>query len=315
MSRLKLLLPDSIDLSPDLPDDVEAVIYPARGPIPDEHLDAEVLVAWDNGRRLLQQATTMPRLRLVQGLMAGTDLIVAAGFGPEVAICSGVGLHDATVTEHAMALCLALVRRIPLSLRAQAEHRWAIEIAGNRPFREEGPVTSLIGARVLIWGFGSIGQTLAPLLASMGATVTGAATTAGERGGFTVVDDEGLADELARTDLLVMVLPSAESTADALNAERIGQLKKDAYVVNVGRGATLDEDALIAALKSGHIAGAALDVMKTEPLPAESPLWEAPNILLTPHNAGGRPVGADELISANIAALLGGDQLRNLVDR
>jgi phosphoglycerate dehydrogenase-like enzyme len=86
-------------------------------------------------------------------------------------------------------------------------------------------------------------------------------------------------------------------------------------VVNVGRGATVDEAALVAALADGTIAGAALDVTAREPLPPESPLWEAPNLLLTPHAAGGRPVGADELISANVAALLAGEELRNVVAR
>jgi len=86
-------------------------------------------------------------------------------------------------------------------------------------------------------------------------------------------------------------------------------------VVNVGRGSTVDEPALVAALSEGGIAGAALDVTSTEPLPADSPLWDAPNLLLTPHAAGGRPVGADELIAANLAALLAGRELRNVVER
>jgi phosphoglycerate dehydrogenase-like enzyme len=86
-------------------------------------------------------------------------------------------------------------------------------------------------------------------------------------------------------------------------------------VVNVGRGSTVDEAALVEALTGGRIAGAALDVTEVEPLPAASPLWDAPNLVLTPHAAGGRPVGADELIAANLTALLTGRQLRNVVER
>jgi phosphoglycerate dehydrogenase-like enzyme len=86
-------------------------------------------------------------------------------------------------------------------------------------------------------------------------------------------------------------------------------------VVNVGRGSTVDEEALVEALEEGVIAGAALDVTAVEPLPADSPLWAAPNLVLTPHAAGGRPVGAAELISANLAALLAGGELRNVVAR
>jgi phosphoglycerate dehydrogenase-like enzyme len=86
-------------------------------------------------------------------------------------------------------------------------------------------------------------------------------------------------------------------------------------VVNVGRGSTVDEPALVAALTEGRIAGAALDVTEVEPLPADSPLWDAPNLLLTPHAAGGRPVGADDLVAANLEALLAGRELRNVVER
>ena len=312
---MKVLLPDSVPLSPSLPDGVVTAVYPARGPIPAEHRDAEVLVVWNNSRRLFAEAAGLPRLRLVQGLMAGTDVVVAAGFPGPVTICSGVGLHDKTVSEHALALILALVRRIPQSRAAQAESRWATELAGAQPLHPDGPVTTLLDARVLLWGFGSIGQTLAPVLTALGAHVTGVASTAGERAGFPVIDPTGLADELARTDILVNLLPATDETADALGAERLAQLKRDAYVVNVGRGATLDEGALVEALESGHLGGAALDVMKQEPLPPESPLWSAPNLILTPHNAGGRPVGADVLIEANVRALLAGEPLRNAVAR
>ncbi|SDY48608.1 phosphoglycerate dehydrogenase [Tessaracoccus flavus] len=312
--RLKVLLPSSLPLDPQLPPGVEAIAYDPEQPVPVEHRDAEVLVVWGNrGRHLREAAQHMPNLRLVQGLMAGPDQLLRVGFGPDVTICSGVGLHDQTVSEHALALVLALVRRVPQSLAAQREHRWATELAGAQPLRPAGPITTMLDARVLIWGFGSIGTTLAPLLAAMGATVTGAARSAGERAGFRVVDDSGLAAELARTDILVMLLPASEHTENALNAERLRQLKRDAYLVNVGRGVTVDETALLDALASGRLGGAALDVMQTEPLPPDSPLWDAPNVLLTPHNAGGRPVGVDDLIATNVRALLAGGSLRNVV--
>jgi phosphoglycerate dehydrogenase-like enzyme len=176
-------------------------------------------------------------------------------------------------------------------------------------------VTTLLGARVLIWGFGAIGQTLAPVLRLLGASVRGAARSAGERSGFPVVAEEDLEAELARTDVLVMVLPATHATRHALDARRLAALPAHAYVVNVGRGSTVDETALAEALAAGRLAGAALDVTGTEPLPADSPLWEAPGLLLTPHAAGGRPVGADALITANVAALLAGGELRNVVAR
>ncbi|MBB3083936.1 phosphoglycerate dehydrogenase [Geodermatophilus sabuli] len=313
---MKLLLPDSLPLAPDLPEGVSAVTYAASAPVPEEHRDAEALVVWGNsGADLAAVAGRMPRLRWVQTLAAGPDAVLAAGFPEGVVVTAGVGLHDRPVTEHALGLVLALLRRLPAALRAQAEHRWAGELGGLQPLHPEDAVTTLLGARVLVWGFGSIGQTLAPVLRQLGAEVRGVARSGGERAGFPVVAEDRLATELGRTDVLVMVLPSTPATAQALDGRRLAALPPHALVVNVGRGSTVDETALVAALREGRIAGAALDVTAVEPLPADSPLWDAPNLLLTPHAAGGRPVGADALITHNLTALLAGGALTNVVQR
>jgi phosphoglycerate dehydrogenase-like enzyme len=312
----KLLLPNSLPLSPAVPPGVEAVVYDAAAPVPDEHLDAEVLVVWGSSPvHLAAVAGRMPRLRWVQTLAAGPDAVLGAGFPDDVLITSGAGLHDRPVTEHALALVLSLVRRLPAAGRAQAERRWATEIGGVQPLHPEGAVTTLLDARVLVWGFGQIGQTLAPLLHQLGASVRGVARHAGERSGFPVVAEDQLEAELAETDVLVMILPSTAETERALDAGRLAALPAHAYVVNVGRGSTVDEQALLSALEEGRIAGAALDVTAVEPLPAASPLWAASNLILTPHAAGGRPVGADALIEHNLKALLAGGELRNVVRR
>jgi phosphoglycerate dehydrogenase-like enzyme len=313
---MKLLLPDSLPLAPAVPEGVQTVRYDASAPVPDEHLDAEALVVWgSSGADLRAVAGRMPGLRWIQTLAAGPDAVLAAGFPDGVVITSGSGLHDRPVAEHALGLVLALLRRLPAAARAQEEHRWATELGGLQPLHPEGAVTTLLGARVLVWGFGSIGQTVAPVLQQLGAEVRGVARSAGERSGFPVVAEEDLAQALGQTDVLLMILPSTAATTRALDADRLAALPAHAYVVNVGRGSTVDEPALVAALSEGGIAGAALDVTSTEPLPADSPLWDAPNLLLTPHAAGGRPVGADELIAANLAALLAGRELRNVVER
>ncbi len=311
---MKVLLPNSITLNPQLPDGAVAVTYDVDAPIPEEHLDAEVLVDWEVRRKILADAATrLPGLKLVQALSAGADGALKAPFDSSVAICSGVGLHDHTVTEHTMALTLALLRRLPACLKAQQRHEWAHELGGSQTLRTDVHITTLLDARVLIWGFGSIAQTLAPVLQSLGADVTGVARTAGERSGFTVITEEDLPRELPRTDLLIMILPGLPATVNALNAERLALLPESALVVNVGRGSTVDEDALLSALQDGAIAGAAVDVTAKEPLPEDSPLWDAPNLVITPHAAGGRPVGADELIAANVTALMTGGELRNVV--
>jgi phosphoglycerate dehydrogenase-like enzyme len=313
---VKLLLPNSVPLDPALPEGVEAVHYDATAPVPDEHLDAEVLVVWGNRADDLRAvAGRMPRLRWIQTLAAGPDVVLGAGFPDHVVVTSGVGLHDRPVTEHALALVLALLRRLPQAIAAQAEHRWADELGGLQPLHPDGAVTTLLGARVLVWGFGNIGQNLAPLLEALGAQVRGVGRSTGERAGFPVVAEDRLDAELRQTDVLVMILPATEATTHALDAGRLAALPRHAFVVNVGRGTTVDEPALVAALAEGRIAGAALDVTEVEPLPADSPLWDAPNLLLTPHAAGGRPVGSDELVAANLAALLAGGELRNVVAR
>ncbi|SOD97681.1 NAD(P)-dependent oxidoreductase [Blastococcus haudaquaticus] len=313
---MKLLLPDSLPLDPTLPEGVEAVTYDVSAPVPDEHLDAEALVVWGNAvDDLATVSGRMPGLRWVQTLAAGPDAVLAAGFPGSVLLTSGTGLHDRPVTEHALALVLSLVRRLPAATAAQTAHRWADELGGLQPLHPAGAVTTLLDARVLVWGFGNIGQTLAPLLRRLGARVRGIGRSAGERSGFPVVTEHDLEAELGPTDVLVMILPSTAGTRNALDAARLAALPSHALVVNVGRGSTVDEPALVAALAEGRIAGAALDVTAVEPLPADSPLWDAPNLLLTPHAAGGRPVGADALISANLAALLAGEELRNPVER
>ena len=313
---MKLLLPDSIRLDLDLPGEVEAVTYAVAEPIPAEHRDAEALVLWANpAPRLRALPEELPKLRWVQGLMAGMDAAIAAGFSDEVLMTSGAGLHNGPVAEHTLALVLAAARRLDLAVRAQEERHWdETRLGGNQALRT-GHFSTLHQSRVLIWGFGSIAQHLAPWLAAMGATVTGVASRAGERAGFPVITADDLAQELPRTDVLINILPATPSTEKIVDAEVFAALPEHAWFINVGRGATVDEDALLEALRQGTIAGAGLDVFRTEPLPADDPLWQAPNLIITPHSAGGRPRDAAPLVEQNVRAYLAGEQLTGLVDR
>lgn len=313
---MKVLLPTTLPLNPTLPEGVEGIHYDVSLPIPDEHLDAEVLVDWELKRRMIHEAAgRLPNLKLVQALSAGADGVLGAPFDDSVTICSGVGLHDLPVTEHALALIFALIRKLPECLKAQERGEWSSELGGSQPFQADQHIATLRGAQVLIWGFGSIGQSLAPVLSGLGAQVRGVARSAGERAGFETITENDLPTALPETDLLVMILPGIPSTVKALNAERLALLPKTALMVNVGRGTTVDEDDLLTALQEGVIAGAAIDVTAKEPLPQESGLWDAPNLVITPHAAGGRPVGADDLIATNVSALLSGGEFRNKLKR
>ncbi|WP_426592682.1 NAD(P)-dependent oxidoreductase [Cellulomonas sp. McL0617] len=311
-----LLLPSSMSDEPVVPDGVHVVRYDVAEPLPDDALDAEALVVWGNGHgQLSDAARRLTRLRWVQTLAAGPDSVLAAGFAPDVVITSGRGLHDGPVAEHTLALLLALARRLPDCVRAQDEHRWADDLGGMQEFRPGLEFRSLAEARVLIWGFGSIAGRLAPLLTALGAEVQGVARTAGTRHGYPVLSTFDLPDALPHTDVLVSLLPATPQNTRVVDGPVFELLPDHAFVVNVGRGAVLDEDALLSAIRHGRIAGAALDVFDTEPLPADSPLWTEPRILVTPHAAGGRPLGAGELVTENLLALLSGAEQRNVVPR
>jgi len=307
---MKIILPDTMPLAPELPEGWEAVTVDARAEIPAEHHDAAALVVWGPSRRhLASAARDLQDLRLIQSLSAGIDAIEAAGFGDQVRIATGAGLHSRTVSEHALALLLALVRRLPEAADAQRRRTWDRELGGVQELHPEGRVTTLIGARVLVWGFGQIGQHLAPILAALGAEVRGVARSAGERSGFPVIAESEIGAELGETDVLINILPATEQTRHAVDADVLAALPDRALLINVGRGDTVDQVALKAALEAGGIGGAGLDVTSPEPLPAEDPLWDAPNLIITPHGAGGRPVGADERISRNLAAFVAGEEL------
>ncbi|WP_433043018.1 phosphoglycerate dehydrogenase [Dactylosporangium sp. CS-033363] len=313
---MKLLLPDSIDLDLTVPTDVTAVRYAVDAPVPDEHTDAEALVVWGNSApQLRDSATRLPRLRWIQTLAAGPDAVLAAGFQPDILITSGRSLHDLTVAEHALSLILAAARRLNLLIRAQVGHRWAGELGGLQPVAPPGTFRTLRGANVTIWGFGGIAATLAPHLTALGANVTGIARHPGDRAGYQVLGVGTLPTVLPTTDVLVMILPATDETRHALSADQLYLLPSHAWVINVGRGATVNESAVLAAIRAGRIAGAALDVFETEPLPIDSGLWDEPNVIITPHAAGGRPIGAAALITENLTALRTGAHLRNIVDR
>lgn len=317
MGRVKILATTLAPFEFDAPDGVTVVPLDELAAVPAEHLDADAAILVGGATPAVAQlAREASGLRWVQTLAAGPDGVLAAGFDPEVVVTNGRGLHTATVAEAALALALAGVLRFPGMLAAQREREWAYAEFGTwRALHPEGRLGSLIDADVLVWGFGAIGQQAARLFTAVGSRVRGIANTAGERGGFDVFTEAELPRLLPETDILVMVLPSDPSTRHALDAERIGLLPDHAWVVNVGRGSTIDGDALAAALNAGELGGAALDVVDPEPYPSDGPLWDARNCIVTPHAAGGRAHGSNELINDNIARLRAGDPLRNAVPR
>lgn len=311
---MKLLYPNSVKL------DVQSLqgfsvalrAYDVKAPIPEELIDAEILITWANSADNLKDAASrMKNLQWIQSLAAGPNDVLGAGFdSSKIVVTTGVGLHDNPVAEHALGLLLCGARRFHEMRDYQLQSKWPGHLGGSFP---RSDFTTLRGSRVLVWGFGSIAKTLSPFLTALGAEVRGIARSHGVRNGVEVFSEDQLPELLPQTDALIMILPGSASTNNALNAERLKLLPKHAWVVNVGRGTSVDEDALVNALEKGQIAGAALDVFKTEPLPESSRLWKAPNLVISPHAAGGRPEGSTELIADNLRRFLASQPLKNVI--
>ncbi|EGP90275.1 unnamed protein product [Zymoseptoria tritici ST99CH_1A5] len=313
---MKLLYPTSLVLDTTSIAGFSATLhsYDVKQPIPEDLIDAEILITWTNtADNLKDAASRMKNLKWIQSLAAGPNDVLAAGFDKSVIVTTGSSLHDYTVAEHTLALLLNAARRFYEMRDHQLQGKWPGHLGGPQPDRPKGKFTTLRDARVTIWGFGNIAKALTPSLVGLGAKVTGVARSAGIRNGIQVVSDQDLDATLAETDALVMILPGSESTNNALDAAKIAKLPDHAWVVNVGRGTTIDEEALADALDAGKLGGAALDVFAKEPLPAESRLWKTPNTIVSPHAAGGRPQGSEGLIAENLRRFCAGQELRNMI--
>ncbi|KAK6063093.1 d-isomer specific 2-hydroxyacid dehydrogenase nad-binding protein [Seiridium cupressi] len=314
---MKLLYPTSLALDVKSLEgfSVELQPYDVTKPIPEEHTDASVLVTWTNSASNLSDAVKrLTKLGWIQSLAAGPNDVLNAGFdASKIKITTGSGLHDHTVAEHALGLLLNAARRFYEMRDYQLQSKWPQHLGGPQPDRPKGKFTTLRDANVLIWGYGNIAKSLAPHLTGLGAQVRGIARGTGVRNGVEVYSEDKLSELLPKTDALVMILPGSDSTKHALNAERLKLLPNHAWVVNVGRGTSIDEEALSSALENSQIGGAALDVFDKEPLPEDSKLWKAPNCIVSPHAAGGRPQGAEVLIAENLRKFVAGQDLRNII--
>jgi phosphoglycerate dehydrogenase-like enzyme len=278
--------------------------YDGTGAPPADVSDVEFYVLpYDRGLRPAELIARMPALRGVQALTAGVDTLLPV-VPPQVPLYNGSGLHDASTAEHALALMLSAQRELPRWLNRQAQRRWDHELTG-----------SVAGSRVTILGHGSIGRALERRLVAAEAEVTRVAAHARPAEQVHAVTD--LPSLLPHTDILVMILPDSPTTFRAVGAPELALLPDGALVVNVGRGRTLDSDALLAELTARRLR-AALDVTDPEPLPADHPLWTAPGVLITPHVAGGSSTfwpRARILVAEQLRRFVAGEPLLNPVPR
>jgi len=239
----------------------------------------------------------MSSLQVVQTLTAGVDAIrdrVPAG----VTLCNGRGVHDTSTAELAVTLTLASLRGVPGFVRDQDAHRWQ---ARWQP--------SLADRTVVLVGHGAIGAAIEARLRPFECEVVPVARTARE--GVRGIED--LPDLLPTADVVILVVPLTEATRGLVDAEFLGRLKDGALLVNVARGAVVVTDDLVAALRTGRIT-AAIDVAETEPLPAGSPLYDAPGLLVTPHVGGASSAmwpRAHRLVREQLQRFAAGEDLWN----
>jgi len=255
-----------------LPDGVQLVAEPA----PDVEF---VILNFDVAGRLPALLDELPGLRVIQSLSAGVDWLLPK-VPPGIVVCRAVGVHDAPVSEWVLAVILVTRRRLLEFWDLQRRAEWNRDIAEATDGWQHA-IDDLEGATVLVVGHGSIGRAVAARLAPFGAHVIGVARHPR--------DDARSADELPRllpeADVVVNLLPLVPQTEKFVDAAFLSRMKQGSLFVNAGRGKTVDTEALLAALKSGRI-HAALDVTDPEPLPSDHPLWQAPNLFITPHVAG-----------------------------
>lgn len=279
------------------PDELEAAIT-----------GIDVLVVsglWRNA--LLERAL---QLRFVQSISAGTDQFDKDALRARgVRLASAAGVNANAVAEHALALLLALTRKLPEAVRNQDRRFWRGMIGAIEAREEE-----LCGKTMVLVGLGRIGARLAVLAKALGMRVIGvrrdpAAGPAGADAVFSLAELDRL---LPEAEVLVLACPLTPETEELMDARRFALLRPGALFVNVARGRCVVEEALLDALRSNRLAAAAIDVASSEPLPPDSPLWSAPNLLITPHTAGETRAYEDrvlDILSENLARLARGEAM------
>jgi phosphoglycerate dehydrogenase-like enzyme len=257
------------------------------------------------------------RLRWIHSPAAGVGgMLFPEMIASPVVITNSRGMSAETIAEHVLAVTLAIFRRLPHAFRSQVAREWAQDAISAEGHRAIG------GARVLIVGLGAIGAAVATRMSALGARVIGVRRH-GARGnavdGVAAIDPpERLHVLLPDADVVVLAAPHTRETRGLIGAAELAAMDTDAILVNVSRGQLVDENALIDALRDRRIGGAALDVFNDEPLPADSPFWTLPNVLITPHTAGWRPDHWDAavaLFADNLRRFEAGQALVNVVDK
>jgi len=271
----------------------------------------DVVLAWRARSGLLEPVWEHAGdVKWIQSGSAGVeDLLFPALVESYVVLTNARGVFDDAMAEYVVGLLLAFAKGLPATLERQRRREW------------QGRDTERLGGnRVLVVGVGSIGRAIGRLCRALGMVVRGVGSAARPRDDVfgPIFGPDELADACSWADVVVNALPSTPATQQLFDEGVFAAMSPTARFVNVGRGGTVDQGALVEALEQGRLAGAALDVFEAEPLPPESPLWAMPNVIVSPHmaaNFAGWREAVVELFVENLDRYLTGRPLRNVVDK
>jgi phosphoglycerate dehydrogenase-like enzyme len=292
---------------------MEVVVTDEREQIERVLDEAEIILALHGYRDLLTRA---PKLRWYQQWGAGADWLMKNPEAVEAdfTVTSASGVHAIPISEHILAFLLLFARDLHQALRAQLKGEW------RRKSFQQPNVFELAGKTIGLVGLGAIGERTARLAASLGMHVLGVrrhpskAIPCVER----IYGPDRLSVMLPEVDFLVLAIPLTHETEGMIGEREIRMMKPTSYIVNIGRGGTIQQEALIRALREGWIAGAGLDVFETEPLPEDSPLWKMDNVIITSHYAGINPEYKERVMQIfleNLRRYRSGEPLINLIDK
>jgi phosphoglycerate dehydrogenase-like enzyme len=321
---MKLLLPAEFanelepQLSPDRYPDIQIAWVDSQSNFEGDPSDAEVYLNWFYLKPITLQKvlTAAPHLRWQQTPSAGVNHILTPDYlERKILLTNGAGTFAIPIAEFVMAYILNHAKSLPKLKDLQMQKIWlrSDSAAGDLPLQE------VEGATLLILGAGSIGQEIAKRAHAFGMRVWGSRRNPESLPNFEkIVGANDWRSLLPEVDYLVLATPLTPETRGLIDAATLRLMRPTAYLINIARGAVVDEPALITALREGWIAGAGLDTFYTEPLPEDSPLWSLPNVFVTPHCSGFSPRIAQRTIALfldNLWRYQNGMPLRNLVDQ
>lgn len=276
--------------------------------------DADVMIGWSLDREQLRAAGT---LRWVYSITAAVDqFLYPELISSEIALTNAGSVHGPVVAEHAIAMVLALAKRLPTAVRYQERRKWAMEAIWN----EQPRPREVRRATLVVIGLGSIGAEVAQMAAALKMHVIGVREhpERGAAGAHEAMGYEALDNAIGHADFAVLAAPLTPRTRHLIDARRLQLFKPGAFLINVSRGALVEEAALVKALREHKIAGAALDVFEEEPLSRWSPLWKMPQVLITPHTAFLTENvwhGHYEVFTANLKRYMAGQPIEAVVDK